>query len=70
MPVAPIEHEPLTQIEHEVLRLFGAALPVQVIGELLGFDLEEVVRMKQEAMRKLGFTTRLQAMNYVRPLTS
>ena len=71
VPVATSsEHEPLTAIEEQVLSLFGSASPTQLIAEQLGLDPQEVVRVKNEAMRKLGFTTRLQAMNYVRSRTS
>jgi DNA-binding NarL/FixJ family response regulator len=65
LPIAPAQHEPLTTIEDEVLRLFGSASSTQHIAAQLGLDREEVVRAKEAAMRKLGFTTRLQAMNYV-----
>ena len=66
LAIAPAEHEPLTKVEHEVLRLFASASRLQLIAEQLGLDVEEVVRVKGIAMRKLGFSTRLQAMNYVR----
>jgi DNA-binding NarL/FixJ family response regulator len=66
MPVVQAEHEPLTEIEDDILRLFGSASTLQGIAEQLGLEYEEVVRLKNAAMRKLGFTSRLQATNYVR----
>lgn len=67
---APSDHEPLTTIEEAVLRSFGALLSTRLIAEQLGLDAEEVVRVKHAAMRKLGFSTRLQAMDYVRSLNA
>ena len=66
MPVVRAQQEPLTKIEDEVLRLFGSASTLHGIGEQVGLEYEQVLRVKDDAMRKLGFTSRLQAMNYVR----
>lgn len=57
---------PLTVREEEVLRLYASALSPHTIAEQLGLDRAEVSRVKDEAMRKAGLTTRLQVMTYVR----
>lgn len=59
-----------TITEDEVLRLFGSASSTRHIAEQLGLDRKEVVREKDAAMRKRGFTTRRQAMAYVQSRTS
>ena len=64
--VASSGHEPLTSAEQEVLRLFASALSLQRMADELGLGRDEVVRLKDEAMRKLGFTNRLQVMSYLR----
>ena len=69
-PIAPPQHEPLTNLEQQVLRLFGSALSTKMMAEQVGLDREDVMRVKDAAMRKLGFTTRLQAMEYVRSRTT
>lgn len=69
MPIVKAEHAPLTSIEDNVLRLFGSASTLQEIAMELSLDYEEVVRIKEAAMRKLGIATRLQAINFVRSRT-
>lgn len=69
MPIVKAEHAPLTSIEDNVLRLFGSASTLQEIATELSLDYEEVVRIKEAAMRKLGIATRLQAINFVRSRT-
>lgn len=66
MPIVKVGHEPLTTIEDDVLRSFGTALSLQEIATQLGLEREEVTRVRDAAMRKLGIATRLQAINYVR----
>jgi DNA-binding NarL/FixJ family response regulator len=56
----------LTPIEQHVLRCVASALSPDRIAQKLGLQREEVTRVKDEAMRKAGLTTRIQIMDYLR----
>lgn len=67
-PVPSSDHQPLTAAEEAVLRLFGAAWSTQMIAEELGLDRQDVARVREAAMRKLGFSHRLEALTYLQSL--